>query len=273
MGLLSLFGKKKGSVAEVHYDSTDSADYADYVANPDYVDPVEAAALASASPAEEPVSAVLPPSAPLPMSVPMSVRPTDSVLIEMETPADLATKSAPRGGAKLPPETKAIPVVTSPPVEPSFIFRSVPTRSSPAAPLFTKIAHVCLYVSDLERSMEYYARLGFKRRFLFNKSGKLYGAYLEFGESNFIELFEDPTAVRTAGNNNGRLAHFCLETGSIEAVMKSLTAAGVEFTPKKFGCDATYQIWLKDPDGNDFEIHQYTPKSSQLIGGDIEADW
>jgi lactoylglutathione lyase/glyoxylase I family protein len=140
-------------------------------------------------------------------------------------------------------------------------------------PMFTKIAHVCLYVSSLERSMEYYAKLGFRRRFVFNRDGRIYGAYLEFGGDNFIELFEDPSAVRAAGNGSGRLAHFCLETRDIDAVMKALTEAGVEFTPKKLGCDATYQIWMKDPDGNDFEVHQYTPQSSQLVGGDVEADW
>ncbi|MCL2182323.1 MAG: VOC family protein [Chitinispirillia bacterium] len=141
-------------------------------------------------------------------------------------------------------------------------------------PSFTKIAHVCLYVSNLERSLAFYSKLGFEKRFVFNRGGKLFGAYLKFGEGdNFIELFEDPSPTRTAGNGAGRLAHFCLETGDIDAAARSLSNAGVDFTPKKLGCDQTYQIWLKDPDGNEFEVHQYTPKSSQLAGGDVEADW
>jgi lactoylglutathione lyase/glyoxylase I family protein len=138
-------------------------------------------------------------------------------------------------------------------------------------PVFTKIAHVCLYVSDLGTSVEFYKKLGFRKRFVFNRNGDVFGAYLEFGEGgNFIELFEDASRNGAAC---GRIAHFCLETPDLDAAMKALTAKGIEYTPKKLGCDATYQIWLKDPDGNDFEIHQYTQNSSQIVGKDVEADW
>jgi len=138
-------------------------------------------------------------------------------------------------------------------------------------PVFTKLAHVCIYVQDLRRSVEYYSKIGFRKRFAFNRNGRLFGTYLEFGDGNFIELFEDIT--RSAATAPGRLAHFCLETPDIDAAMESLSARGVDFSPKKLGCDSTYQIWLKDPDGNEFEIHQYTENSSQLIGGEVEADW
>jgi lactoylglutathione lyase/glyoxylase I family protein len=138
-------------------------------------------------------------------------------------------------------------------------------------PTFTKIAHVCLYVDNLAKSVEFYGKLGFQKRFVFNRNGNLFGAYLEFGGGNFIELFEDPARAISAAP--GRLAHFCLETPDIEAATASLSARGIGFTPKKLGCDSTYQIWLKDPDGNEFEIHQYTPESSQIVGGTVEADW
>jgi len=166
-------------------------------------------------------------------------------------------------------ETRTIPLVTSVPVETGPVPKTA--HRIAATKMFSKIAHVCLYVENLERSVEFYLKLGFRRRFGFNRNGKRFGAYLEFGNDNFIELFEDTSGERTA--KNGRLAHFCLETSNIDAAMKMLTERGVEFTPKKMGCDATYQIWLKDPDGNDFEIHQYTPRSAQLTGGDVEADW
>jgi len=129
---------------------------------------------------------------------------------------------------------------------------------------------VCLYVKDLGRSVDFYSKLGFKKRFAFNKNGNLFGVYLEFGNGNFIEIFSD--ANRNSGAA-GSLAHFCLETPDIDAAIKSLASRGIEHTPKKLGSDTTYQIWLKDPDGNDFEIHQYTSESSQIIGRDVEADW
>ena len=138
-------------------------------------------------------------------------------------------------------------------------------------PVFTKLAHVCIYVKDLGRSVEFYSKLGFRKRFVFNRNGSLFGVYLEFGDGNFIELFEDVS--RSSAAALGRLAHFCLETPDIDAATESLSARGIEFTPKKLGRDSTYQIWLKDPDGNEFEIHQYTANSSQIIGGEVEADW
>jgi len=140
-------------------------------------------------------------------------------------------------------------------------------------PVFNKIAHVCLYVKNLDASVDFYTKLGFTKRFTFNKNGGRFGVYLEFGSGNFIELFEDTSLDPGGAAAHGRLAHFCLESPDIDAAMESLTSRGIEYTPKKLGCDSTYQIWLKDPDGNEFEIHQYTPESSQIVGRDVDADW
>ena len=138
-------------------------------------------------------------------------------------------------------------------------------------PVFNRFAHVCIYVKNLNASIDFYTKLGFTKCFAFNKNGRLFGVYLEFGGGNFIELFED--AQRGSGAARGSLAHFCLETPDIDAAIKSLASRGIQHTPKKLGSDHTYQIWLKDPDGNDFEIHQYTRESSQITGRDVEADW
>jgi catechol 2,3-dioxygenase-like lactoylglutathione lyase family enzyme len=154
--------------------------------------------------------------------------------------------------ASVPPPPPPLPVTLPPPV-------------------FNRIAHVCLHVLDLDASVAFYTKLGFKRRFAFNKNGGLFGVYLEFGKGNFIAIFKDTQRVASAAR--GSLAHFCLETPDIDAAIKSLASRGIQHTPKKLGSDRTYQIWLKDPDGNEFEIHQYTPESSQITGRDVEADW
>jgi lactoylglutathione lyase/glyoxylase I family protein len=137
--------------------------------------------------------------------------------------------------------------------------------------MITRIAHVCLNVKDLNRSVEYYSKLGFKTRFRFTRKGKLFGAYLEISEGNYIELFEQPNM--DAPVNTG-IIHFCLETENIDALMEDLKKKNISFTEKKLGCDNTYQIWLKDPDGNAFEVHCYTENSAQKLGGvDVEATW
>jgi catechol 2,3-dioxygenase-like lactoylglutathione lyase family enzyme len=136
--------------------------------------------------------------------------------------------------------------------------------------MFTRIAHVCLFASDLDRSVAWYEKLGFETVFSFTRKGSEFGVYLTFADHSFIEIFEDPNLGPVV--NNG-IAHFCLETDDIDAVVGRLTERGVTVTPKKLGVDNTWQVWLEDPDGNRFEVHQYTPASTQFSGGTVEADW
>jgi len=135
---------------------------------------------------------------------------------------------------------------------------------------FKRIAHICLNVKNLERSRDYYRKLGFADGFKFTRKGRDYGLYLEIADQTYIEMFEDPN-LGPAVNPN--LAHFCLESDDLDAFMAHLDAQGMAYTPKKMGCDFTWQIWLEDPDGNKFEIHQYSDKSAQKLGGVVEADW
>jgi lactoylglutathione lyase/glyoxylase I family protein len=136
--------------------------------------------------------------------------------------------------------------------------------------MFTRLAHVCLNTRDLARSVAYYEKLGFRTLFRFTRRGEPFGVYMKLAEGNFIEIFEDPAMGPVV--NNG-LAHFCLETDDMDALIARLTERGVSFTPKKLGPDNAWQMWLEDPDGNRFEVHQYTPASRQLSGDSVEADW
>ncbi len=136
--------------------------------------------------------------------------------------------------------------------------------------MFKRIAHVCLNVQNLARSTDYYSALGFSPLFKFTRDGALFGAYLKISEGNYIEMFEDKNLHNP---QNTGIVHFCLETENIDKVIENLKKKGIDFTEKKIGCDHTYQIWLSDPDGNKFEVHQYTEKSSQITGESVEADW
>jgi len=132
------------------------------------------------------------------------------------------------------------------------------------------LVHVCINVKNLECSMEFYQNLGFKPKFKFTRQGKHYGHYLEINHNHYIELFENP--YMDAPVNTG-IAHFCLECHNMDKLIDELDSKGILHTEKKLGCDNTYQIWLADPDGNSFEIQQYTPESLQKNGGEVEADW
>jgi lactoylglutathione lyase/glyoxylase I family protein len=136
--------------------------------------------------------------------------------------------------------------------------------------MFKRIAHICLNVRNLQQSLDFYTRLGLVPVFRFTRKGALFGVYLKLADSAFIELFEDATLEKPV---NTGLIHFCLETEDLDGLMTDLRTRGIAFSEKKLGCDHTWQIWLKDPDGNAFEVHQYTPGSMQFTGGTVEADW
>jgi len=135
---------------------------------------------------------------------------------------------------------------------------------------FKRNAHVCLHVTDLQRSLAYYGKLGFTEVFHFTRKGRDFGRYLRVADQCFLELFEEPG--RGPVVNNG-IVHFCLETGDLPALMAFLDAQGVAYTAPKLGGDFTWQIWLEDPDGNKFEVHAYTGQSMQQHGGTMEVDW
>jgi len=133
------------------------------------------------------------------------------------------------------------------------------------------LAHICIFSKDLNRSLDFYCGvLGLKRHFDFFKDGALFGFYLQVGQSHFIEIFKTEAGVPI---RHQRIHHFCLEVEDIDAMRDALIKRGVEVTPKKLGCDQTWQFWCKDPDGTDLEFQQYTAQSSQLIRKNCIVDW
>lgn len=134
-----------------------------------------------------------------------------------------------------------------------------------------QLAHVCLFSHDLAAVEAFYVgALGLRKCFDFTKKGAWVGLYLACGERTFIEIFlhdEAPFA------KTGQVNHLCLEVPDLPAAVAELRAKGIEVTEPKYGCDDTWQAWLKDPSGSPIELFQYTAKSAQFQGGDREIDW
>jgi len=121
-------------------------------------------------------------------------------------------------------------------------------------------------VADIRRSIAFYRDgLGFPVAMTFQKDGELKGAYFSVGDRSFLEVFELDTPIG--------ITHFCLETNDLDAFIKAATAGNITCTPKEIGGCHTWQRWLRDPDGNAFEMHQYTDRSMQFRGGECEFNW
>ena len=123
------------------------------------------------------------------------------------------------------------------------------------------IAHVCLNVKDLDRSVAFYCdALGMKHAFDFVRDGKRYGVYLHVAGRNFIELFQREAPP---SGSHPSYQHLCLEVEDINAAIATLRERGLEVTDAHFGADNSWQAWIADPDGNRIELHHYTPDSKQ----------
>ena len=90
--------------------------------------------------------------------------------------------------------------------------------------------------------------------------------------TTFIELFSIPAAKRKRipdPKNDLNFTHFALEVSDLRAfrdhVIHSGGAAYLDTEISK-GVDNTWQMWMHDPDGNRFEVMEYTLQSYQITG-------
>jgi catechol 2,3-dioxygenase-like lactoylglutathione lyase family enzyme len=135
-----------------------------------------------------------------------------------------------------------------------------------------KLAHINFVTNDLEKIIDFYVnKLGMKVKFtLDNKEGKPFGYYFTCGDTTFLEFFDQKMAAEVWGgsvqelNIGTRYKHFCLEVTGLEEFCKTLKERGVEVTDIKLGMDNSYQAWIKDPDGNEIELMEYTVSSLQF---------
>ncbi len=101
--------------------------------------------------------------------------------------------------------------------------------------------------------------------------GRPFGWYLAGGQRTFIEIFDRAGAAKKWGGDLGdplvagnRFRHCCFEVENLDAYKAALEARGVAVRGIWTGMDHSRQAWVRDPDGNDIELMEYTPASLQL---------
>jgi lactoylglutathione lyase len=134
--------------------------------------------------------------------------------------------------------------------------------------IFEGFGHVAFKVNDLDRSVDFYSRIGFPEMLrLLDAEGKPWIVYHRISEHLYLELFPGgdgdpaPDPARTGMN------HFCLTVASADDAERKLAAAGVQLSrPRKAmrGVDGNWGMWIEDPDGNRIEIQEMAPKCIQF---------
>ena len=133
--------------------------------------------------------------------------------------------------------------------------------------------HMGLRVADLERSLAFYAALGYE------VVGSVPATSL--GDLTMIKLPDDPFVTielvsrSSAGTSSGgnSLSHFVVKVESMETVVAELAAAGIhpdEAPVSPDGSDEFWTAWIADPDGNRIELVQWP---SDHPDGMTEADF
>lgn len=127
---------------------------------------------------------------------------------------------------------------------------------APRRPRITGIAHIALYVHDIEKARWYYKDfLGFAEPFSLNRpDGGLALTFIKVNDRQYIELFPEVEA------GSDRLNHIAIETDDAEALRAYLGAQGITVPAKVTkGRIGNSNFNVKDPDGHTVEIVQYEP--------------
>ncbi len=138
--------------------------------------------------------------------------------------------------------------------------------------MITQLAHINFFSDKPKEMIDFYInKLGLKIAFtLDNDKGKPFGWYVGCGKMTFVEIFDQAGAVRQWGGRvielqrGNKYRHLCFEVKDLESYRNILITRGIDVTPVMVGMDNSKQAWIKDPDGNDIELMEYTTASFQL---------
>ena len=163
----------------------------------------------------------------------------------------------------------------------------------------SRFGHVAFRCRNLKESLAFYTeKLGFSERFrlyyrdfaesqrrnaqasgkpadeafiakLMERADEAWIVYVAVTENVFIELFDagDATTLNLPDNSKFNYRHFALAVDDIHALRDELLKKGVVIdSGPTYGVEGTWQMWTRDPDGNQIEWMQYTSESLQLTG-------
>jgi lactoylglutathione lyase len=126
----------------------------------------------------------------------------------------------------------------------------------PTRPPVTGVAHISLFVHNIEQSRHFYKDfLGFEEPFQLDKpDGGLALTFIKINDRQYIEL------VPEIKEGTDRLGHISVETTDADAMRRYLGSRGIKVpdaTPTGRIGNANFNV--KDPDGHTLEIVQYLP--------------
>jgi len=128
--------------------------------------------------------------------------------------------------------------------------------SQAQSPELAGMAHVAFRVTDLDKSRNFYSRLGFEEAFQLADPGKPVVSYIKVNDRQFIELYERGAESQPLG-----LMHVCFEANDIGSAHDFYVSKGLQPTEPKKARAGNLLMLLHDPEGQLLEYTQYLPGS------------
>jgi lactoylglutathione lyase len=133
--------------------------------------------------------------------------------------------------------------------------------------------HFGLRVADRERSLAFYAALGYER--VGSVSGTSLGdlTMIKLPGDAFVTIELVSGSAADAPRSGDALSHFVIKVESMDGVLARLAADGIvpdQPPGSPDGSDEFWTAWITDPDGNRIELVQWPPGHPD---GMTAADW
>lgn len=132
---------------------------------------------------------------------------------------------------------------------------------------FNSLGHVAIRCNDLQKSLDFYAKLGFPEFLrLTEDDGSPWICYLKITDEVFLELFPGADGGKVPNTLRSGVNHLCLTTEDMDACDAHLQSVGIPFeAPRnpKAGVDGNRGAFIVDPDGNRIEIMEMAPDCIQ----------
>jgi len=132
-----------------------------------------------------------------------------------------------------------------------------PAAHTQKKPVGIRLNHVGLYVNNLEESVTFYTKMGFRRAFNFQDAQGHPVAYLQINHDTFMEL-TPATAEHPAG-----LSHIGVWSDDLNTTVADLRQNGIKVDDVSMGMTKAHITNLYDPNGVRTELLEFPPESLQ----------
>ena len=118
------------------------------------------------------------------------------------------------------------------------------------------ITHIAYRVTDLDREVAFFGKLGFQKAFTIAANGKTTEVVVKVNDRQFFEIYPQTDPSQPLG-----WMHVSYEVGDLSAFVPVIAAHGLKPSPIAKTAAGNLFFTLKDPDGRITEFTQFMPGS------------